>query len=484
MRHCWDTVHVARTEEKILSYTRNPSFFAPYLASGLKHILKPNLSPRGPAKGYIEGLEHRLHEAESLLLALLPLVTTEQLKCATNSLSTISASTANTNTNTNTAGGVGIKSNSSSRDSQSPAPRSTIRSNRPVLNKKTGIEYWESFPLDTVNNIRRWQQDCSGTSTHLAGSSAHPQTTAAEKATVTTTTTSTPTSSSLMSLLSPTQPQPVSLVNHASSGTNALSTPGSVDPNLDDPSRGQETHQTTTSFQNAPPLHSPSTDTLDRRRRSSSRSSTTSGPNTNTASNNGSGSSHQQPQQERRDSHHLYPGIHRPPMIRSPSTVSIRNGSSTPKSASISISTASPLSSSTRQQQPTQQDQNQSQSQSQSHSHHHPTTTSTTSWIETVQSDSQPRTYGETGLQTEAATGTKIGTGTKATVDAAAAAGVTATDTPTHIDTVMDATTAATGIPSAVVRPGPADSEPEPMDLDTTTTARFFTSDLQRRLFW
>ena len=31
----------------------------------------------------------------------------------------------------------------------------------PVLNKKSGIEYWEQFPLDSVENIRRWQQDCT-----------------------------------------------------------------------------------------------------------------------------------------------------------------------------------------------------------------------------------------------------------------------------------------------------------------------------------
>jgi len=36
-----------------------------------------------------------------------------------------------------------------------------MRSSPPVLNKKTGIDYWESFPLDTVENIRRWQDDCA-----------------------------------------------------------------------------------------------------------------------------------------------------------------------------------------------------------------------------------------------------------------------------------------------------------------------------------
>jgi len=30
-----------------------------------------------------------------------------------------------------------------------------------LLNKKTGVEYWEHFPLDSVQSIRRWQQDCA-----------------------------------------------------------------------------------------------------------------------------------------------------------------------------------------------------------------------------------------------------------------------------------------------------------------------------------
>jgi hypothetical protein len=48
--------------------------------------------------------------------------------------------------------------NGSARDSPD---RAGTRSSPPVLNKKTGIEYWENFPLDTVDNIRRWQQDCA-----------------------------------------------------------------------------------------------------------------------------------------------------------------------------------------------------------------------------------------------------------------------------------------------------------------------------------
>ena len=95
----------------------------------------PEQRKRGPAKGYIEGLEHRLHEAETLLLQLLPIVTPDQLSVATAALTAASM-----------------------RDSPE---RNTGRSSPPVLNKKTGIDYWESFPLDTVDNIRRWQADCA-----------------------------------------------------------------------------------------------------------------------------------------------------------------------------------------------------------------------------------------------------------------------------------------------------------------------------------
>lgn len=119
----------------------------------------PEQRKRGPAKGYIEGLEHRLHEAESLLLALLPLVTSDQLNCATDSR----------NSSSSTTNIMGPKS----RDSQSPSPRNA-RSSPPVLNKKTGIEYWESFPLDTAENIRKWQEDCA-MHTHSQSSSNQNQ---------------------------------------------------------------------------------------------------------------------------------------------------------------------------------------------------------------------------------------------------------------------------------------------------------------------
>jgi hypothetical protein len=85
---------------------------------------------RGPAKGYIEGLEHRLRETESLLLQLLPVVTEDYLEAVTT-------------------------------DHEGSPCRSTTTPRRPVLNNKTGVEYWEQYPLDSLENIRRWQQDCS-----------------------------------------------------------------------------------------------------------------------------------------------------------------------------------------------------------------------------------------------------------------------------------------------------------------------------------
>ena len=46
-------------------------------------------------------------------------------------------------------------------DPEGPSGRSTTTPRRPMLNNKTGVEYWEQFPLDSLDNIRRWQQDCS-----------------------------------------------------------------------------------------------------------------------------------------------------------------------------------------------------------------------------------------------------------------------------------------------------------------------------------
>ncbi len=141
-------MYLARTKKKVSS-THFATSFPPFTAFATLQVSRMvlTLCLRGPAKGYIEGLEHRLHEAESLLLALLPVVSAEQLKCAADSLLDSSSTVINI---------PGIKT----RDSQSPGPHAS-RSSPPILNKKTGIDYWESFPLDTVDNIRKWQDDCA-----------------------------------------------------------------------------------------------------------------------------------------------------------------------------------------------------------------------------------------------------------------------------------------------------------------------------------
>jgi len=106
---------------------------------------------RGPAKGYIEGLEHRLRETETLLLQILPVVPADHLAAVTAAIAEYEGSPARTGSR-----------------STPPAP--------PVLNKKTGIEYWEQYPLDSVDSIRRWQQDCAeGGSSHLDTGDSSPE---------------------------------------------------------------------------------------------------------------------------------------------------------------------------------------------------------------------------------------------------------------------------------------------------------------------
>lgn len=78
---------------------------------------------RGPAKGYIEVLENRLRETETVLLGVLSQISDTQL-----------ASTF-------------------ARDE----PNSGYT---PFPPEKRGAEYWKRFPLDTANGVREWQQDC------------------------------------------------------------------------------------------------------------------------------------------------------------------------------------------------------------------------------------------------------------------------------------------------------------------------------------
>ncbi|RHZ59394.1 uncharacterized protein CDV56_103964 [Aspergillus thermomutatus] len=81
---------------------------------------------RGPAKGYIEALEHRLHETEHVLLKLLAQMTDEQLSVAVE------------------------------RDQSLSQPRYP-----PFLRfGKNDAQYWRRYPLRTARELREWQQDC------------------------------------------------------------------------------------------------------------------------------------------------------------------------------------------------------------------------------------------------------------------------------------------------------------------------------------
>ncbi|GIJ84495.1 hypothetical protein Asppvi_003342 [Aspergillus pseudoviridinutans] len=75
---------------------------------------------RGPAKGYIEALEHRLHETEHVILRLLAHMSDEQLVIAV-------------------------------EGDQSPFLRSG----------KNDVQYWRRYPLRTARDLREWQRGCS-----------------------------------------------------------------------------------------------------------------------------------------------------------------------------------------------------------------------------------------------------------------------------------------------------------------------------------
>lgn len=75
----------------------------------------------GPAKGYIEMLEQRLHETEETLLMVLSRISDEQLL-----------------------------------DVPMPDQPNYV----PFLRQeKKGTDYWKEFPLNTAHNIRKWQYD-------------------------------------------------------------------------------------------------------------------------------------------------------------------------------------------------------------------------------------------------------------------------------------------------------------------------------------
>lgn len=88
-------------------------------------------SRSGPAKGYVEALEHRLRVTEGVLLKLLPHVSNAEL-----------ATTFPDDKDRQGDAGAGYM----------PLAR---------LEKK-GVEEWSQYPLDTAANIRKWQRACTG----------------------------------------------------------------------------------------------------------------------------------------------------------------------------------------------------------------------------------------------------------------------------------------------------------------------------------
>jgi hypothetical protein len=88
-----------------------------------------NTATRGPAKGYVEALEHRLQVTESVLLRLLSRVSGPEL-------STI------------------FPEDSLLSDGTDYAPLARL--------EKKGVKEWSQFPLDTAHNIRKWQRVCTG----------------------------------------------------------------------------------------------------------------------------------------------------------------------------------------------------------------------------------------------------------------------------------------------------------------------------------
>ncbi|KAJ5219217.1 uncharacterized protein N7498_001316 [Penicillium cinerascens] len=86
----------------------------------------PEQLRRGPAKGYVEALEHRLQVTESVLLRLLSQVSDPELSHIFPEDSLLGDT------------GTGY------------APLARL--------EKKGVEEWSQFPLDSAENIRKWQR--------------------------------------------------------------------------------------------------------------------------------------------------------------------------------------------------------------------------------------------------------------------------------------------------------------------------------------
>ncbi|KAF9885789.1 hypothetical protein FE257_012371 [Aspergillus nanangensis] len=108
----------------------------PVCAQCLQHSRQcdwPEQLKRGPEKGYIEALELRLRDTEDLLLNTLSQISDTQLETVLGS----------------------DPSNEQSHAGHEQHPSRVIRQ------AKRGNDYWKRFPLDTTQNVREWQRDCS-----------------------------------------------------------------------------------------------------------------------------------------------------------------------------------------------------------------------------------------------------------------------------------------------------------------------------------
>lgn len=92
-------------------------------------------SNSGPAKGYVEALEQRLHETEDVLLKIVSQLDQAQLASMLSTQNSFSAD----------------------NDCQDKKKSSRVTL---LPSRKRGVEYWKSFPLRDAESIQRWQQDC------------------------------------------------------------------------------------------------------------------------------------------------------------------------------------------------------------------------------------------------------------------------------------------------------------------------------------
>ncbi|KAJ9199924.1 transcriptional regulator family: Fungal Specific TF [Paecilomyces variotii] len=122
----------------------------------------PEQLKRGPAKGYIETLEHRLHETEHLLLRLLGHVSDDELSKILSEGKVTSSIISNSNSKSKSNTNLDVDQNEKNNLIIPPLSLSSTT-------RKTGAEYWKRFPLSSTESIRRWERDCYHHHHHHAG---------------------------------------------------------------------------------------------------------------------------------------------------------------------------------------------------------------------------------------------------------------------------------------------------------------------------